>query len=1236
MYQLTESQGDESHMAKRILEARNIRTVAVSTDATASDFTSFNVYNSQTNELLSSFRAEDIVQQRNFMAALGARGPGLFTQQPKSAVESSSSTDGNTRIKHLLQRQQIYNRMSQNSQLSEICRKVPKSFQEVLQMFPSEFYLPNLKLPAPLLPGVRLHDYNPALQESTASFQPRKVEFRAPHGPPVNYPTMIGCGSSAGLEAGQIAVWDQENEFYYFLDCNCKTVTANEQRKRSSFKPNVRKTQITIQRGQSEKNLTLPECDPTIVRAAAERAARKLHGCVIRACGKNGKNGMSAIPASGGKRGSDGSQKDILSERVAHGGNGENGRVGDNGRHAEAGEDGGIGKNIIVEVYGDSNELGIDGTFQSVARLGGEECEEVLLVNCSGGDGGEGGRGGDGGKGGDGGNGERGQNGGDGGHGAAGGAGGRGGNGGFGGSAGQGGNCIIKTTDPKLLMLVEVDCNAGEPGKAGNGGKGGRGGKMGLGGAAGNSKSVADIYDGLQGKPGNTGLSGEAGIDGETGFTNTPGNLQWVITTQDGEEIAAASTRFEVEVLTMKITSSSERDIYEPHQQIQVAGIVVANSGGLPLPAGAKVSIPSTETIRFEQTAYTLPQLQPSEQFVVPMTFHGRIVDDPSPNTPGPLDQVCQFAPRIELLGRPFNKSLEQTLPVHYPVKLAYALAKKNVHKGEVTTLEVGIENLSNIQYGASNTSGGSVLVHILLDPRLRLLGLSPTNSQISDNNFEASYDPNCTNSVFILVKHLQPKSTITIPITVQLEEDVCVGESCRWQTELYLRGKLIEYNTAVMRVAPSYSPSNSISSSATSVEQLADVLLIKSDSLGEQEMKFWQRIFDLLEVSYDYWDSSITDPDASSSTQLLPPFQQEYRGKLVVYPHCDLTKLTADDIVGHFKSNEDSKSSRDSSMLIFMDTPTPDSLEDYIQHNTGIKTILAHICANEKRVEVAPELYSGRHLVSPGTILPFDWTLQKAQRLVLKKLQQEMPAHVPIITGQSNVLKRQGLTYSYGKLNIRRCPLPRTANFQCVDGATGQMIGMGTDDPYLTENSKDIPLASHFGQVFLATLAALPFHLKLNLLRQSVAVSSPQFVQFHLPNGTILTKNELVAISLARDIVDETLAGSTDLYHMTTLTKHLKEAGQTLTSADEKILTQVFDLIKREAGLRQSTLGKSSSQVSGAVKHLLALCSSATHHLSSSSSSSLPLLSQLQSKITVLRPHQLTTDELADISSTH
>ena len=1279
-YNVTESKREEgrSGMAKLILslsrDQPNIHVAPVSTDPLNPDFTSFNILDSHTGELLNTFRASSIVEQRKFMAALSGRGPGLFSSEPHSTTgdvdtHSDSSDSANSiSSQQLMMRQHVYNSMSRGNQ--NIAKLLPKSFQDALEKFPSEFYFPNFEVPTPILPGSQLPPYSPSCPpvQRNAPLHHSQVNFRPPHGPPVSYPSIVGYGPEVGLEPGQIAVWDQDNEFYYFLDSNCKTVFAQDPRRRPKPKPSLRKHQLTVQKGQSEP-LSLPACDPAIVKAAAQRASTKPHGCVLKARGRNGQNGTDGPSGVNGKAGETGMQG--INYESVNGSDGSDGTPGYDGRHAEGGEDGGRGRDVVVELSGNAQELGVSGTCLFAARLGGEECEEVLFVDCSGGDGGKGGRGGEGGKGGRGGDGGKGAMGGDGGHGGDGGEGGRGGSGGSGGNGGSGGSCLIKATDPRLLMLVEANCLPGRAGEAGQGECGGRGGEGGYGGAGGqgtvdvagsrggSSAAAVAIHPGIQGKPGMTGANGEYGQPGQPGLSHSAGNMQWVITSADGQVKHSATTRYDAEVLTMEVSSLFSGGVFEPHQQIQVTDIVVLNSGGLPLPAGAKLSIPSTSTVQFEPTIYELPQLEPNEMFTVPATFQGRIADEPSPNITGPFTHTCQFSPRIELLGRPFEKSfLEKTLVVEYPLKLLYALAKKDIGQGEVTTLEVGIKNVASVPYGSCSSSGGSVLVQIHLDSSLVPLGLAPSSpsysatqtkrscfntsaSEEGDLPYTVNYDPNSSNSLYIHVKDIQPGSILSIPISVQLRKETELHESCLWQAELYLRGKLIEYNFSEIRVAPEY-----CSQDLQLPLQLADVLLIKTDDLFQEEMAFWQRIFDVLGVTFDYWDANYhkisDDEDASTDTknQPLPPFQELYRGKLIVFPHCDLAQVPSEDIISHFHDSSHPNGPPDSfesSMLLFLNSSHPECLEEYVQEYRGHKKILRHLCCNEKRVDIPQEDYSGCHLLTPGTVLPPEYTIKRAQKSVMKKQEQASPTQLPVMMGKSNVIRKQGsVMYSYGKLDVRKCPILRSSNFQCVDSAAGRTVNMGMDDPFLSFTSQEAPLASNFGQVFLATLAGLPLRYKLAMLRQLPDRASLLFMEFHLPNGITLTKHELAAICLAKEIADEVLAGSAVFTRMNALLNDIRQqCSATIPGRVQLLLSQLLNLIKREINdLRLVFSG--SSQVSQLAKELLALCSSATKLFPCVTSDLVPLpqLKQLQSEVSVLRPHQLTSEVLYDISN--
>lgn len=854
--------------------------------------------------------------------------------------------------------------------------------------------------------------------------------------------------------------------------------------------------------------------------------------------------------------------------------------------------------------------------------------------------GGEGGEGGEGGSGGDGGDGGKGAAGSDGGHGAYGGEGGRGGDGGGGGNGGRGGSCVIRASDPRLLVLVEPDCRSGSPGVGGGRGRGGKGGVAGYGGMGG--EAVSGSYTGIQGKPGMSGVSGEHGTPGQPGLTPNPGSMQWIITSPEGHVEYSASTRYDAEVRSLEVSSYTVSGVFEPYQEVKVANVVVVNSGGLPLPAGAKLSIPSTDSVHFESASYKLPRLDPDEEFTVPVNFRGRITDEPSPNLPGPLTRTCRFSTRIDMLGRPFEKSrLEKTLTVQYPIKLEYVLADKDVSQGAVTTLEVGIQNATSVPYGTSEGSLGSVLVHILLDPSLTPLGLGSEHHSegLSDTSeprpYTAKRDPNHANSVYVQVKDIQPGSTLSIPLVVQLDRDAELYRICRWQAEVYYREKLIEYKFSEIRVAPKYITGDI-------PVQLADVVLIKTDDLYLEEMAFWQRIFEVLGVSFDCWDANyfkISDDESTSTDQVnrfLPPFRL-YDRKLVVFPHCDTTRVSARDIVSHFHSEtkKGTPEVSESSMLLFLNSPPSDCLKDYVQKNEATKKVLRYLCHNEEKIRIPPELYSGWHLLSPGTILPPEWTLSKAQKQVIKRLEQLSPSQAPVLLEHSNVIRKQGTLYSYGTLDVRRCPISRSCNLQIVDGSVSQTINMGMDDPHLSFTSKEAPLASHFGQVFLATLAGLPMRCKLALLGQPHSTTSSLSMIFHLPNDTSLSKQELAAICLANDIADQVYTGMTDLQKMHTLKKYIE--GQPNKPVDNiLLLSQLLDLIKREATNRRQAFGKNSSQVSQAVKELLFLCSSACQLLSSPSSNPplLPRLSQLQSHLSVLRPHQITSDTLFDISN--
>ena len=85
----------------------------------------------------------------------------------------------------------------------------------------------------------------------------------------------------------------------------------------------------------------------------------------------------------------------------------------------------------------------------------------------------------------------------------------------------------------------------------------------------------------------------------------------------------------------------------------------------------------------------------PNQSFTNPITYHGRMFDQPLPNTPRSYVSSAQLYPRIEIFGRPFEKSyLHGKLTVQYPVKLVFLKCSENFAQGEVSVLEINVQNI--------------------------------------------------------------------------------------------------------------------------------------------------------------------------------------------------------------------------------------------------------------------------------------------------------------------------------------------------------------------------------------------------------------------------------------------------------------------------------------------------------------------------------------------------------------
>ena len=312
---------------------------------------SFNVCDTATGKVLCMFRAENVVQQRNFMAALGGKGPGLFTQNSDDTLEITVLSDGPP-TNELFTRQRSYDMRSNRYRSSRSRSKVP-SYLATMTQLSKEFYLPEGVRQVIMdidYPGENLPTYSTLTDMGPTSPHTRRPEndtFFPPHGAAVPSPVSLGYGAEVGLEPSQQAVWVPENGFYYFLDHEKKTSFLEDPRPPPSPKPVVSLKQLTCTRtldAQPLESLFPGLCkDPEVIEATSRRAARKPTGFIIRAYGEDG---VAGVKGANGVRGANG-EEGLMGIGFDHA-FGADGRSGTNGFSGTEGKPGTPGGNIAL------------------------------------------------------------------------------------------------------------------------------------------------------------------------------------------------------------------------------------------------------------------------------------------------------------------------------------------------------------------------------------------------------------------------------------------------------------------------------------------------------------------------------------------------------------------------------------------------------------------------------------------------------------------------------------------------------------------------------------------------------------------------------------------------------------------------------------------------------------------------------------------------------------------------
>ena len=1213
----------------------------LSTDPRKRDFLTFQVVDGKRKQKEKGrYRAKDIVQMRQFMASLGGTGLGLFSQKATEDNAPIEAIQGLWDVAHPSEGglvQQNDKQDAESKTKSQVVGKLP-TYEETVGKLP--FYSPkplSIEKAHTSFPGTTLPKFSHQATYPKSYRRAQHDTFRPPYGPPILTPYSMGYGAEIGLPPNVQMLWIPTENRAVFINHDCHTTLNEDPRRPKKTLPAPVREEFRFGDKKVEPDLLPIVQHLEVVRYAANQAHHKYkpHGYELTARGKDGNTGAYGSAGYNGNHGHHGQPGHSYGQSGSDGGDGSDGGPGETGRdgsHATAGSD------VSISVEGDASELRVSSShFTFIAKLGGPQRQEVLFVNCRGGDGGHGGwggPGGNGGSGGQGGNGYRGRDGhnssngrggdggpgGKGGNGGCGGDGGPGGQGAKGGNAGKGGSCVIKAKDPRLLMLVEADCmngNIGQGGQGGKGGLGGQGGRGGIGGAGGDggkghwTERRGDTiirYTGY-GEPGRRGANGNAGgiganggdgAQGRDGKVAQNGGILWVVETEDGRPLQQSGVRYEVKVTNFKVASAIDDGVFEPNEPIAVSGVKVINTGlkynhnqqvrnekttkakaeyiqSLPLPAGAEIFFPSTNTILFEPTRYTLPALEPDQEFVVPITFHGRIVDAPSPNEPGPFIQQADFESRAELLGRCFLNSFRpQKLDVQYPVKLASLKCNENVGRGEIAILQISVHNISQMPYGSCANSGGEVMLQVHLDARLTPVAFGDPNKEVP---YIVTYDQSTPDSLYIQMQEIPPETTVKVEVAVQMDSQAELFQTCYWQADLYLRGKMIEYNSTKIRVSPFYIVK----------DPPADVLLVTDANVTRKEFVFWQHIFETLGVTVDFWDTvryNGLSVDKQTNARHPVSWEGRYTGRLILYPHCDLQQLWGIDIVRHFHGpnyKDGIPEDLQSSIVLFMPPAARRSVQDEQGKRKADIAVSRHLAHVDESLELPP--YSGRHFGQPTPAAALKW-----EKKILKQLEKaDMSRLVVAATRQLDIQSAGWFKYTYGVVDIRRCPLLRSCKLVVLDSAGGSIGDIGCDDMHASPMSLEIPLASHYGQTLLATMFGIPLACKLKLIKalseESIGNQTPAVdPTFYLPNGYTMKKAQLAAICLATEIAEEVLNCQGNTARMNAFSKDVTQNPSAYTTNGATVI-KALKLIKKE--LQQIKKRVSHSNVSKAVTEI-------------------------------------------------
>ena len=383
---------------------------------------------------------------------------------------------------------------------------------------------------------------------------------------------------------------------------------------------------------------------------------------------------------------------------------------------------------------------------------------------------------------------------------------------------------------------------------------------------------------------------------------------------------------------------------------------------------------------------------------------------------------------------------------------------------------------------------------------------------------------------------------------------------------------------------------------------------MITNENITRKQFVFWQRILQLAEVTVDFWDTpryNGLSVDITTNRRHAITWEGRYSGKMILYPYCSLNLLWGIDIVRHFHGEYHRGAplrEQNSSMVLFLPPSQPRLPQQGQFTDCGDRDVIRHLSFVHPSIELpANTSYSGRHCYKPDTegvctLLPcfakrsavrpyLHW--EKKQ---LKKLEKENPAQsATVIMRNTNITSAGYFRYNYGQVDLRHVPLLRSSKLLVVDGAGGSVVNMSNDDFHLKPTSNEIPLASNFGQVFLAVLFGLPMKCKLALLKNRANEEGTSIVEtsFTTPNGISLSRAELVMICAASEIADDIFSCTGIAERMIEFTRAIENNSAEYVENGATIL-RGMELLTEEGKERKKRI--KNNQVNQAFRQMLQL----------------------------------------------